>query len=98
MTIRASARCSDLSCTSTPIGVDGFYSASFELSVIDDSGGQSPHTGIVAAPVPYSLSQKKADGFIRQFLADTIHDGYESFPATGLTIDPDDIYIPFSGR
>lgn len=44
------------------------------------------------AAVPIALSAKKADAFIRKDMADKL------LSTLGVTIDPDDIYIPFAGH
>lgn len=101
MTVRAAAKFIDVSVTSTPESV-GFYSVSYYLSVYDTaSGAVNGVSGQINVQVPYALKdQKKRDTFIRNFLADVIENGFTTsgFPATGLIIDPDDIYIPFAAR
>lgn len=42
--------------------------------------------------VPFSLSAKKIDAMIRQKISDYLSS------VNSLTIDPDDIYIPFAAR
>lgn len=52
--------------------------------------GTNVYNNQVLPQVPVSYGAKKADRFIREAIAAAI------FGNCGLTIDPEDIYIPFS--
>jgi len=60
-------------------------------TTFDQVVSQSPSNG-TEIHVPFSLSPRKADALIRQKIADYVNSVY------GVTIDPDDIYIPFSAH
>jgi len=87
MTVRATAV-----VTLSDVSSATFYSVAVHYSAIDDTVTGSPDTHNVGLDVPYSLSSKKADAFIRQSIAAII------LSDSGLVVDPDDIYIPFSAR
>lgn len=66
------------------------YVISYALSVQVDGGPTQVRE--VSAYIPVALSAKKDDAAFRKFMADDL------LTFLGITIDPDDIYIPFAGR
>jgi len=66
------------------------YTLQFEVSVLV-SGGSTQGASQISRP-PVTLSAKKADRFVREDMAAAV------LAQLNLTIDPNDIYIPFSGN
>lgn len=96
MTVRAAAKFVDVS---VELGVPPalLYGVSFYVTISDDEISVTQGHGLIQVQVPASLSQKKADQFVRQGIVDALLVG-SFYNPSGLTIDPDDIYIPFSAR
>jgi hypothetical protein len=65
----------------------GNYNVPFEIAATD--GTTDIHSG-GAAYIPLGTGSKKANAAIRQAMADFLQTTY------GWTIDPNDIFIPFS--
>ena len=88
MTVRATASLSG----DIPISVTGelnnFYNATFRYTAVDDAVSTGVFEEPVSIQIPYALKPRKADDFIRQAISNAI------FANHGLTIDPDDIYLP----
>ena len=70
------------------LGNEGNYGVVFNGAVSSDGITQTEFTGF--AQIPLSDDSKKADKLIREAMASA------AFTASGLVIDPNDIYIPFS--
>jgi hypothetical protein len=69
-------------------GSSGNYNINFTGGISSDGVTETAFSGV--ALVSISTAPKKADQLIRTAMAAA------ALSASGLTIDPDDIYIPFS--
>jgi hypothetical protein len=87
--------------TDTSSPATGTYGISLFVSVYNDDPSILEQTslsfnGSNSIQVPYALSPKKADKFIRETISDAILAGVMNSDTTGWLIHPDDIYFPMT--